>query len=177
VPAAPTDHVASPPALTSPLCTDPAEYYYTSPKTRTAYLLNTSADSQPGAEAACNAFGGHLVLYNSLAEQQEVERALIFEGGLIGSFHKNYWVGLVVTEWPAFEWLDRTLPLPSNRTYVHWGKGQPNEGTAQCAVAQWNSSYGMAWGWGDDCDCDAPQVYVCEKSCEQQRGCSSVLDA
>jgi hypothetical protein len=164
--------------LCHPSATGPGEYYFTSPKTRIQYLLNTIADSQTGAEAACNAFGGHLVLYNSLSEQQDVERAFLFEGGLIGSFHRNYWVGMVVSEWPAFEWLDRTLPAPSNRTYVHWGKGQPNEQQAQCAVAQWNSSYSMAWGWGDNSNCDAPEVYICEKSREwmhQLPGCLAAV--
>jgi hypothetical protein len=133
-----------------------------------SYLFNATPDDQQGAEAACNAYGGHLAIWGSLSEQQEVERALVVDGGLIGSYHQSYWLGLAQSESNAqqFLWLDRTVPAPSNRTYQHWQPGQPNSKTETCAVASWKASYSGAWGW-DDADCyNLRQVYICKKSRE-----------
>ena len=153
----------SPPATTR---ADPAVYYYNSPKSGVSYLFNATPDYQAGAEAACNEFGGHLALYGSLSEQQEVERAFVYDGGMIGSYHKSYWVGLTQSESNAqqFMWLDRTLPSPSNRTYQHWEPGQPNSKIETCAVATWRTSYSGAWAW-DDVSCyDLQFPYICKKS-------------
>jgi hypothetical protein len=139
---------------------------YQSPKSGISYMFNATPDDQAGAEAACNSFGGHLALYGSLSEQQEVERALVYDGGMIGSYHKSYWVGLTQSESNAqlFTWLDRTLPSPSNRTYQHWEPGQPSSKVETCVVATWKTSYSGAWAW-DDVSCyDLQFPYICKKS-------------
>ena len=147
---------------------EPAVYHYTSPKSGTQYIFNATPDTMANAEAACNAFGGHLATWNSLSEQQEVERGFLYNGGLIGSFHQDYWLGLTVDEWPGYVWVDKTVPAPANKTYQHWGKGEPNDRTVQCTVANWNSSFSSAWAWRD-MDCSQQHVYICEKSREWLR--------
>jgi hypothetical protein len=72
----------------------PAIYNYTS-KAGLEYYLNTSLTSQPEAEATCNTWGGHLIIYTSNnTEQIEVETYFIKTGGLIPSYHGFYWTGL-----------------------------------------------------------------------------------
>jgi hypothetical protein len=70
------------------------------------YILNTTATTAPDAAATCNSYGGQLVAYRSLAEQQEVESYYQELGVLLPTFHKQYWVGLVTNNqsWPIFNW-------------------------------------------------------------------------
>jgi hypothetical protein len=141
----------------------PNTYYYTSPKTRVTYMLNTSVDTAKNAEASCQLLGGHMVMFESQTEQQEVETALVSNGGLIPSFHMRYWIGLESTEWPMFEWRDRTVPAPSKRNYNHWDKQSPDNSSWECAAASWPEAYTNAWAWVD-ADCEQLMPYVCEIS-------------
>jgi hypothetical protein len=141
----------------------PNLYYYTSPKSQSKYVLNTTADTHANAEAACNLWGGHLAMWESLAEQSEVEQAFSSDGGLIGSYHFSYWAGLVAEDWPKYAWMDKTLPLPSTRSYTHWIKNAPANRAFACGLASWNASYTNAWGW-QDADCERQMVYICEYS-------------
>lgn len=155
----------------------PNTFYYTSPKTRAQYMLNTSADTFNNAETACNLLGGHLAMFESLSEQQEVEAAFISDGGLIPSFHQNYWFGLEATDWPQFEWMDRTVPMPTRRSYSHWIKNAPFNKMNSCVLSSWNSSYTNAWGWVD-ADCERRLVYICEVSSEYPKlGCKKCIGA
>jgi hypothetical protein len=146
----------------------PNTYFFTAPKTRVTYMLNTSVDTADNAEAACNLLGGHLAMYESQSEQQEVETGLVSDGGLIPSFHMRYWLGLESTEWPKFEWKDRTVPAPSKRNYNHWDKSSPDNSTLECAAASWPEAYTNAWAWVDE-DCGRLLPYVCEISSEWHR--------
>lgn len=51
----------------------PQAYIYTSPSTNITYVLNTTFTTFKGAEATCNEYGGHLISYKSIQENQEVE--------------------------------------------------------------------------------------------------------
>jgi hypothetical protein len=42
--------------------------------TANTYCLNTTRASHAGAQAACAARGGHLAIYNTIFEQQQVEQ-------------------------------------------------------------------------------------------------------
>ncbi len=141
----------------------PNIYYYTSPKSKSQYMLNTTADTHANAEAACNLWGGHLAMWESLTEQSEVEQAFVSDGGLISSFQQSYWMGLEVQDWPQFAWMDKTVLAPSKRTYSHWIKNAPGNRAFGCGLANWNTSYTLAWGW-QDADCDMQLVYICELS-------------
>ena len=141
----------------------PNIYYYTSPKSQSNYMLNTTADTHANAEAACNLWGGHLAMWESVTEQAEVEQAFVSDGGLIGSFHQSYWMGLEVQDWPQFGWMDKTVLAPSKRTYNHWIKNAPGNRAFGCGLANWNTSYTNAWGW-QDADCERQLVYICELS-------------
>ncbi len=138
----------------------PGVYRYTSPSTGNDYLLSTTPVDQRSAEAACVLLGGHLVNYASYQEQLEVEAAFVFSGGLIPSHHQFYWMGLQVLFYPLYAWTDATLPAPSNRSYVHWAKGAPNQ-RAACAGASYPGSWNQVWGW-QDADCSAPAVTICK---------------
>ncbi len=51
-----------------------AGYVYISPVTNLTYIYNTSQVEQKTAHKLCNAQGGHLVAYQSIDEQKDVER-------------------------------------------------------------------------------------------------------
>lgn len=46
---------------------------YTSNKTGSTYVLNTTFTTFKDAENTCNDYGGHLIAWKSVTEQQEVE--------------------------------------------------------------------------------------------------------
>jgi hypothetical protein len=85
---------------------------YTSLNTGNLFQLNVTLASMAVAQQTCNANGGHLAAYSSLAEQAEVESFYLSIGWLLPSFHKQYWLGMVSdnTAWPRFKYLDRSLP-------------------------------------------------------------------
>ena len=85
-------------------------YNYTSPASNTAYYFNTTEDSQAGAEQACRLLGGHLAIFDSAAEQKEVEAAFRSQGALITGYHVAYWIGLKARNWADFRCGD-CLPL------------------------------------------------------------------
>ena len=95
-------------------------YNYTSPTTGIAYYLNTTLDSQSGAERVCRSRGGHLVMYSSPAEQSEVESAFIYQGGLINGYHKAYWIGLKARNWADFRCVRPDGPSASASIPVVW---------------------------------------------------------
>jgi hypothetical protein len=145
----------------------PNVYRYFSNRTNTVYTLNTSRASQPVAEASCLQQGGHLAYFTSLGEQQEVEAAMMYEGGLIPAFHKTYWMGLTsnASAWPAFSWLEKLTPAPGSKitAYTHWAAGEPNNQqlAEYCGSANLSSSYQGAAGWLDSL-CGRQMVYLCK---------------
>jgi hypothetical protein len=143
-------------------------YLYTSNKTGATYALNTSFTSFSDAELTCNGYGGHLVAWKSVTEQQEVEAYYISQGFLLPAYHDNYWIGASTTPtlWPKFSWSERLVPAPGSGAYQHWGRPEggipePNQArTGLCAVANASISYTNAWGWADAV-CNSTQVFVC----------------
>ena len=59
----------------------PAVYTYTSNTTRHTYILNTNYMNASAAQQYCNDSGGHLVGWDSRAEQSEVEQYYIDQVG------------------------------------------------------------------------------------------------
>ena len=143
----------------------PNVYYYYSNRTGTSYMLNTTNGTQAEAEQVCLAMGGHLAYFTSLGEQQEVEAAFVYDGGLIPRYHQAYWLGLSsnATLWPTFSWLERTTPPLAGRAYQHWGVAEPNNAMEAefCGVANYSMAYGAAFGWQDSI-CERVLPYVCK---------------
>ena len=76
--------------------------------TNNTYCLNTNLTGVSDSEAYCNTLGGHLVSWNSQAEQAEVEGYWLKAGLLLPLFHKAYWTGAYIGDedvWPNFMWL------------------------------------------------------------------------
>jgi hypothetical protein len=145
----------------------PGAYTYDSALTGTRYVLNTAAADQVSAEAGCVTLGGHLVSYTSKMEQADVEGYFVASGGIIPSYHQFYWMGLQLAIFPAYAWLDTSLPELSNKTYVHWAKGAPNR-RAVCAGASYAGTWGGAWGW-QDAECGQQAIAICKANSEQMR--------
>jgi hypothetical protein len=82
-----------------------ASFVYASATTKATYLLSTAKANFIDAQATCNDHGGHLVSYQSLEEQIEVEAYFESLGVFIPLYHVFYWTGLVSEErsWPAFK--------------------------------------------------------------------------
>jgi hypothetical protein len=97
-------------------------YMFVSPSSRTTYVLNTTALNFVDAQYTCNEQGGHLVYYNTLDEQQEVEQYYVSNGYFINSFHKFYWIGYRTLNWPFFVWVNNDSRSDSAQAnYTHWG--------------------------------------------------------
>ncbi len=101
------------------------------------------------------------------ALQTEVENFYISNGLLFPTYTPNYWFGAKTTYdlWPTFYWLQRSIPGPDNRNYVHWGLGrqpEPNNlaGNEYCAACNLTLAYQTAWGWSDAA-CSLPMPYMC----------------
>jgi hypothetical protein len=119
------------------------------------------------AQLACNDLGGHLAAYTSVEEQAEVEAYYVSNGLLFPSYTPNYWFGAKTTYdlWPTFYWLQRSIPGPGARNYMHWGLGrqpEPNNlaGNEYCAACNITLTYQGAWGWSDAA-CSLPMPYMC----------------
>jgi hypothetical protein len=152
-----------------------ALYNYTSPVTGSKYHMVSAPANGLAAEVNCNSLGGHLVVYETKAEQQEVEAAFTWQGGLLAAYQGAYWLGLQADPYPEFHWLDRTIASPSNVTYINWADGQPGAqedsnfcATANASLARVSSATAVAagaaaepWGW-QSYDCTQPQVYICQ---------------
>jgi hypothetical protein len=96
----------------------PGAYVYNSPTTYSTYMLNTTWASFVDAEGSCNDAGGHLVYFDSIEEQKEVEAYYISLGVFIPSYHTFYWMGLRTYGWPEFRWLDNQA---IQGAYTNWG--------------------------------------------------------
>jgi hypothetical protein len=96
----------------------PGAYVYNSPTTFSTYMLNTTSASFTDAQGSCNDAGGHLVYFDSLAEQKEVEEYYTGLGVFIPSYHRFYWMGLRTYGWPEFSWLDSAA---IQGAYSNWG--------------------------------------------------------
>jgi hypothetical protein len=145
----------------------PGVYSYTAPS-GTTYTLDTNPTTQADAQLACTLQGGHLVAFRGLGEQQQVEQYFASYGGLIPSWHQVYWNGLTsaTNTWPKFAWTDAMAPPPVNgSSYVHWGKGDPdNELSPEtCGVSNFSASYAGAWGWQDS-NCYRFLPYICKNN-------------
>ena len=141
---------------------------YTSTKTGNTYALNTTWTSFVEAENTCNGYGGHLVAWKSVTEQQEVEGYYLKQGYLLPTDHDNYWLGLNTSAgtWPKFNWTERTVAAPGSGAYQHWGRpegGVPepnNNRVGLCGVANASLTYTNAWGWADTV-CNMTNVFIC----------------
>jgi hypothetical protein len=125
-----------------------------------AYLLMNALLKFEDARALCQAQGSEVVVWESAAEQSEVERMLLEQGGLDRRTQPLYWIGYKASLWPFFKPLVKT-----SSTYTHWGtlmpqnKKEPNQftGPELCAVANASQAYTLAWGWADtSCSRRAP---------------------
>jgi hypothetical protein len=87
-------------------------------------MLNTKDMTFANAESFCNDQGGHLVAYNSLEEQREVEQCFTDQGVLLPNFDSFYWIGLKTGDdtanWPNFTWIDHSYAIYYGNNQ-HWG--------------------------------------------------------
>ena len=65
----------------APACAAPAGYVYVSPVSNYTYIYNTTMTDNKNAHKICNSQGGHLVAYQSLEEQVDVEQYFIKQVG------------------------------------------------------------------------------------------------
>ena len=89
----------------------------TTNSTSTTFCLYTAPQNFTNAETSCQATGGHLAVFISGTEQNEVENYFVSTGQLLPNWHKFYWMGYQSANWPVFNAIDRTL----NTSYVNWG--------------------------------------------------------
>jgi hypothetical protein len=113
------------------------------------YLVCTSSVGWPVAEAACEAFGRHLVTIEDDAENilvGDVAYALTYNASWIG-YNDNDTEG-------TFTWVDG-----STSTYSHWNGGEPNDsGGEDCT----GTNYGAMYGWNDFPCTTYALPFVCE---------------
>jgi hypothetical protein len=149
-------------------------YNYTSNASGVTYVFNNTPVNSYDAQTACNTYGGHLVWFSSLQEQQEVERGFMAMGKLLPTFHTSYWIGYRAGKAsinPAdFKILDKTAGA---QTYAHWGTfkpapagkdpAEPNNllGGENCAVGNFTEMYANASGWAD-ASCGLRLPFVCK---------------
>jgi hypothetical protein len=139
-------------------CAAPGVYRYTTLVTGATFTLNTEARMQADAEAICQSQGGHLAIFSSAQEQQDVEKGFTALGGLIPVFHQRYWLGIMAQDWPMFVAMDSTL----GTTYRGWADLQPDDAADPpelCAVAV-DVGDGSTWKW-DDVNCGQSQIFMC----------------
>lgn len=161
----------------------PRNLTLTSNVTGNTFTLYTTQATQAEAETACREEGGHLASFGSYDEQVEMEFAFMNRGYLLPGFHKSYWMGLNSSDaaWPTFNWLDRTLPNPSEDNYLHWGDlrtatgarlPEPNNQDVNefCAVANYSEAFSSppAWGWAD-ASCSMRFIFMCKTNGEWGR--------
>jgi hypothetical protein len=143
---------------------------FTSQVSGVLFWLNQTAASAARAEAACNANGGRLASYASLAEQAEVEQYFLARQKLLPDYHKAYWLGLRAQQpLGPFAWADFS-PGPGGGSYSHWGfslpdyKPEPDNASGQelCAAANASQRYDQpeAWGWSD-ARCSRALPFMC----------------
>jgi hypothetical protein len=65
-----------------------SSYIYISPTNLHTYVLNTSQQTFVDAQYSCNQQGGHLVHYDTVEEQYEVEQYFVGVGAFIPVFHR-----------------------------------------------------------------------------------------
>ena len=135
------------------------------------YTLNTEPATFAAARQACQAqLGGDLAVFDSLAEQAEVESSFIAAGVLDPQAYRSYWLGMwipsqLVSSWPNFKPVVRS----PNNSYTHWGTLQPGArkepngltGPELCVVANYSQAFGGAWGWSD-APCALKTTSICK---------------
>jgi hypothetical protein len=149
----------------------PSSISYVNTTTRNQYTLNTARMNFSSAEAACNLQGGHLVSYNTVDEQLEVENFFVRSGLLFPTCHRAYWMGLAAETWPQFAYLEPTAPdMEAEDTYRNWGKfipanfpPEPNQlfGDENCVAANYTELNKAAWGWSDEV-CEMELTSICQ---------------
>jgi hypothetical protein len=144
-------------------------FNYTSPNTGVTFVFNNTPVSSTAAQQQCQMYGGNLVSYMSLEEQQEVEAVFIERGDLVPSFHESYWLGLYsASVKPAqFNWADQ---LSGTLNWTHWGvykwegetAQEPNNlfGQENCGAANATQVYQDAFGWMD-LNCNIRMPFMC----------------
>ncbi len=167
-----------PPPPVPPPPAPPVDPVYASTAQRSTFYFNSSRMQFQPAMRVCESLGprGTLVVYSSLAKQQEVERVFIQRGVLRpnaspGQNTPFYWIGLRVgpfDKWPTFSWLSTGVSL--NKTgYDHWGMFKPGTHVEpnnvfvpeNCAGANVTEAYDGAWGWADN-NCNFVAPFICE---------------
>ena len=156
-------------------------FNYTSPNTGVTFVFNNTAVSSTAAQQQCQSYGGNLVSFMSLEEQQEVEAAFVERGDLVSEFHGSYWMGLATPSLkpPAFNWADQ---LSGMLNWTHWGVlslgeenvTEPNNffGQESCGAANGTQAYDGAWGWMD-VNCNIRMPFMCRLNSERRPACAS----
>jgi hypothetical protein len=129
-----------------------------------AYLLQTDLLKFEDAKWLCQQQGSSVVVWESAAEQGEVEQAMLAQGGLHRRTQAIYWLGYTAALWPFFKPLVKT-----NSSYEHWGtlmpgnRKEPNQATGpeMCTAANYSMSYTGAWGWAD-ASCSRRYPVICK---------------
>ncbi|NP_001086907.2 mannose receptor C-type 1 L homeolog [Xenopus laevis] len=114
------------------------------------YYITNTLKSWDGAKTTCEKMNSHLIMINSLEEQEfAVEFAV----------QKTTWIGLSDAD-GEWKWVDKT-PLDWNQTY--WREGQPDDWTGHgkgggedCAQIAYDQK------WNDE-QCNKPYQFICEK--------------
>ena len=78
---------------------------YTDKKSGASYLYNSDEVIQSDAEQWCNDNGGHLVSYESLEEQKNVEGYFTAAGCLIPTDGNAYWIGAMMDQTMSWKWV------------------------------------------------------------------------
>lgn len=132
-------------------------------------MFNNTPVSSTAAQQQCQLYGGNLVSYMSLEEQQEVEGVFIERGDLVPSYHESYWLGLYsASVRPAqFNWADQ---LSGTLNWTHWGvykwegetAQEPNNlfGQENCGAANATQTHQDAFGWMD-LNCNIRMPFMC----------------
>lgn len=148
------------------------------------FMFNNTPATHFDAQALCNALGGNLAWFASVAEQAEAEQGFVAAGRLLPAFHRAYWLGLRAprpSSNPAdYKWLDRTAgPV----AYQAWGfyDGGPgggsgpepdNRGGAEaCGAGNFTEARGNASAWAD-ASCGLRLPFMCRALGECQARCS-----
>jgi hypothetical protein len=150
----------------------PGNFTITSAVTGNNFTFFTETKNYTNAKEHCISMGQHLVSFENLDEQAEVEAGLILSGFLLPGFQRLYWLGLTATleEWPFYRWNDRSLKGPGGEYYEHWGKTkvgnfafqEPKSNSELCSCSAKQQAFGFpsAWGWVSQL-CSFEAVYMC----------------
>jgi hypothetical protein len=103
--------------------------------TKHRYCINTTKSTFSEAQGSCNLIGGHLVAYQDMTEQRDVEMWFQDQGYLLPNFHKFYWMGLMTGACPALP----DLQLPPLAVQCLLGTACPASPCAKLLLSRTNT--------------------------------------